>query len=59
MIEANQNWQNAIAQQVKQPLYVFEIPDLGIIIASFSAEAANVTLGGYGVTGYGTSGYGN
>ena len=59
MIEANQNWQNAIAQQVKQPLYVFEIPDLGIIIASFSAEAANVTLGGYGVTGCGTSGYGN
>ena len=37
MIEANQNWQNAIAQQVKQPLYVFEIPDLGIIIASFPA----------------------
>jgi hypothetical protein len=59
MIEANQNWQNAIAQQVKQPLYVFEIPDLGIIIASFSAEAVNVTLGGYGVTGHGTSGYGD
>ena len=59
MIEANQNWLNAIAQQAKQPLYVFEIPDLGIIIASFSAEAVRVNLGGYGITGYGTSGYGD
>jgi hypothetical protein len=59
MIEANQNWLNAIAQQVKQPLYVFEIPDLGIIIASFSAESARVNLGGYGVTAYGAGGYGN
>jgi len=58
MIQGNQAWQNALAQQVKQPLYVFEIPDFGIVIATFSADISSVTLGGYGVTGYGTTGYG-
>jgi hypothetical protein len=58
MIQGNQAWQNALAQQVKQPLYIFEIPDFGIVIATFSAGASNVTLGGYGATVYGTSGYG-
>jgi hypothetical protein len=58
VITGNQNWQNALAQQQKQPLYVFEISDFGVIVASFSAEAVNVTLGGYGVTLYGVGGYG-
>ena len=58
MIHGNQTWQNALAQQAKQPLYTFEIPDLGIIIASFSTTLANVTIGGYGITLYGAGGYG-
>lgn len=58
MIIGNQAWQNALAQQTKQPLYLFEIPDFGIVIASFSASVANVTLGGYGISLYGVGGYG-
>lgn len=58
MIQGNQTWQNALAQQTKQPLYTFEIPDFGIIIASFTTAAASVTLGGYGITMYGVGGYG-
>ncbi|HKS97521.1 MAG TPA: hypothetical protein VJV74_15510 [Terriglobia bacterium] len=58
MIQGNQTWQNALAQQAKQPLYTFEIPDFGIIIASFTTAAASITLGGYGITTYGVGGYG-
>lgn len=59
MIVGNQTWQAALTQQAKQPLYTFEIPDFGIIVATFSAAAANVTVGGYGVVLYGVGGYGN
>jgi hypothetical protein len=58
MIIGNQSWQNALAHQNKQPLYTFEIADFGIIVATFSAAAASVTLGGYGLTLYGAGGYG-
>ena len=58
MIQGNQTWQQALNEQVKQPLYVFEIPDFGIIVATFSAASANVNLGGYGVTVYGAAQYG-
>jgi hypothetical protein len=58
MIQGNQIWQTALAQAQKQPLYTLEIPDFGIVIASFAASASNVTLGGYGVTPYGTGAYG-
>ena len=47
MIVGNQNWQQALNQQVKQPLYVFEIPDFGIVLATFSTESGNVNVGGY------------
>lgn len=50
MIQGNANWLNALLQQAKQPLYTFEIPDFGIVVASFAVTTANVTLGGYGVT---------
>ncbi len=59
MILGNQSWQQALNQQIKQPLYVFEIPDFGIVIATFSTEAGNVTVGGYGVSQYGSGAYGN
>ncbi len=58
MIQGNQTWQNALLQQAKQPLYTFEVPDFGIIVASFTTTAAAVTLGGYGITLYGVGGYG-
>ena len=58
MIQGNQAWQNALAQQVKQPLYILEISDFGIIIATFSTAGGNVQLGGYGVARHGTNGYG-
>jgi len=58
MIQGNQNWQTVLAQLQKQPLYVLEIPDFGVVIASFSASALEVTVGGYGVVLYGIGGYG-
>ncbi|HLI30075.1 MAG TPA: hypothetical protein VKV79_03115 [Terriglobia bacterium] len=58
MIQGNQAWQNALAQLQKQPLYVLEIPDFGVVIASFSASALGVAVGGYGVVLYGIGSYG-
>jgi hypothetical protein len=58
MIQGNQTWQTALSQLQKQPLYVLEISDFGIVIASFSAEALGVGVGGYGVALYGMAGYG-
>ncbi len=58
MISGNQTWQNALLQQSKQPLYIFEIPDFGITVASFTTAVAGITVGGYGVILYGVGGYG-
>ena len=58
MIQGNLTWQTALAQLQKQPLYVLQIPDLGVILASFSANATSVTLTGYGAGLYGIAPYG-
>lgn len=58
MISGNQAWQTALAAMQKQPLWVLEIPDFGVVIASFSASVLNVGIGGYGVSLYGIGGYG-
>ena len=58
MIIGNQTWQTALAVLQKQPLYVLEIPEHGVVIASFSSEQLNVGVGGYGVTLYGIVAYG-
>ena len=58
MIQGNQSWQMALAQPQKQPLYVLQIPDFGVILASFSLEAAGVGLSGYGAGAYGSAPYG-
>jgi len=58
MINGNQSWQNALSQASKQPLYVFEIPEFGLLLASFVPSQTGVTLGGYGMTTYGVGGYG-
>ncbi|MGH9468776.1 MAG: hypothetical protein ACRD1N_00365 [Terriglobia bacterium] len=58
MIQGNQGWQNALSQLQKQPLYVLEIPEFAVVIASFSAASLGVGIGGYGVALYGTGVYG-
>lgn len=58
MIQGNQTWQMALARPQKHPLYVLQIPDFGVILASFSTTATGVGVGGYGVGGYGISAYG-
>ncbi|PYV15819.1 MAG: hypothetical protein DMG21_13810 [Acidobacteria bacterium] len=58
MISGNQTWLAALQSGQKQPLYVFEIPDLNLVIASFSLNVVTVTHGGYGVTVLGAGGYG-
>ncbi|HEV2416938.1 MAG TPA: hypothetical protein VGX94_03975 [Terriglobia bacterium] len=58
MILGNQTWQTALAALQKQPLYVLEIPEFGVVIASFNSDQLGVDIGGYGVTLYGIGGYG-
>lgn len=58
LIQGNQTWQTALAQLQKQPLYVLQICDFGVILTSFSAVATGVTLTGYGVGQYGVAPYG-
>lgn len=58
MIQGNTTWQVALAQLQKQPLYVLQIPDFGVILASFSVAATGVSVGGYGVGAYGAAPYG-
>jgi energy-converting hydrogenase Eha subunit G len=58
MIQGNQTWLAALQAGQKQPLYLFEIPDLNLVIASFSPNVVTVTLGGYGVILYGVGGCG-
>ncbi len=58
MITGNWNWQNALAQTSKQPLYVFEFLDFGIILTSFSLALLRTSRFGYGVTLYGVDPYG-
>jgi len=58
MIQGNQTWQMALAQLQKQPLYVLQIPDFGVVLASFSTAATGVGVAGYGVGKYGVAPYG-
>jgi len=58
MIQGNTTWQVALAQLQKQPLYILQIPDFGVILASFSVAAKGVDTGGYGVRVYGVAPYG-
>jgi hypothetical protein len=57
MINGNQTWSAALAQPQKQALYIFQIPQFGIIISSFDASLIQAQ-GGYGVGLYGIQPYG-
>lgn len=58
MIQGNTTWQIALAQLQKQPLYILQIPEFGVILASFSVAATGVSVSGYGVEAYGVAPYG-
>ena len=58
MIQGNQTWQIALGQLQKQPLYILQIPDFGVILASFSISATQVGVSGYGSGLYGIAPYG-
>jgi hypothetical protein len=67
MIQGNQTWLGTLQAGQKKPLYVFEIPDLGLLIGSFPQGVLtatsppvtpNVSVGGYGIALYGVSVYG-
>jgi hypothetical protein len=58
MISGNTSWQVALAQLQKQPLYVLQIPDFGVILTSFSLSATGVGISGYGNGLYGVAPYG-
>jgi hypothetical protein len=58
MIQGNQTWSQALAQPQKQPLYILEIPQYGILLASFASSLLAPVAGGYGVSLYGIAPYG-
>jgi hypothetical protein len=59
MILGNQTWQQGLNSFQKQALYVFEIPQFGIVLASFTpAQIQSLAQSGWGVTQWGVSGWG-
>ena len=59
MIVGNQTWQSGLNAQQKLPLYVLQIPQLGIVIASFTlSQIQSLTQSGYGVMTWGIGGWG-
>jgi hypothetical protein len=59
MILGNQTWQQGLNSLQKQALYVFEIPQFGIVLASFTpAQIQSLAQSGWGVTQWGVSGWG-
>ena len=59
MIYGNQTWQAGLNGLQKQALYVLQIPQFGIILASFTlAEIQALNQSGWGVGIWGISGWG-
>jgi len=59
MINGNQTWQSGLNGQAKQPLYILQIPQFGIVIASFTqSQIQSLTQSGYGVMTWGIGGWG-
>ena len=59
MIQGNQTWQTGLSAQAKQPLYVLQIPQFGIVLASFTqSQIQSLTQCGYGVMTWGIGGWG-
>ena len=59
MISGNQTWQSGLNAQAKQPLYVLQIPQFGIVLTSFTqSQIQSLTQSGYGVMSWGIGGWG-
>ena len=59
MISGNQTWQSGLTAPQKQPLYVLQIPQFGIVLASFTlAQIQSLTQCGYGAMSWGVGGWG-
>jgi hypothetical protein len=59
MIQGNQTWQQGLIMLSKQALYVFQIPQFGIVLASFTpAQVQSLAQSGWGVAGWGVSAWG-
>jgi hypothetical protein len=59
MISANQTWQSGLYAQAKQPLYILQISQFGIVLASFTqSQIQSLTQTGYGVMTWGVNGWG-
>ena len=59
MISGNQTWQSGLNCLQKQALYVLQIPQFGIVLASFTpASIQPLNQSGYGVMRYGINGWG-
>ena len=59
MINGNQTWQAGLNASQKQPLYILQIPQFGIVLATFTqSQIQSLTQCGYGVMTWGICGYG-
>jgi len=59
MISGNQTWQTGLSAQAKQPLYILQIPQFGMVLASFTqSQIQSLTQSGFGVMLWGIGGWG-
>jgi hypothetical protein len=59
MIQGNQTWQAGLNSLQKQALYVLQIPQFGIILATFTpAQIQSLAQSGWGLERWGISGWG-
>jgi hypothetical protein len=59
MINANQIWQSGLNASPKQPLYILQIPQFGIVLSTFSlSQIQSLAKSGYGVMTWGIGGWG-
>jgi hypothetical protein len=59
MIQGNQTWQSGLTSPQKQPLFILQIPQFGIVLASFTqSQIQFLTQTGYGEMAWGVGGWG-
>jgi hypothetical protein len=59
MIQGNQTWQAGLNVLQKQPLYILQIPQFGIVLASFTqSQIQSLATCGYGAMTWGVGGWG-
>ena len=59
MILGNQTWQSGLTSPQKQPLYILQIPQFGIVLATFTeSQIQSTAQTGYGAMPWGIGGWG-